>query len=115
MQFEGTGTGCIACIDQLIAHALGYVGHHPRQVIDRRVTITHEKHPYALLRPQRSTTKQYNKYKIDFNVVSLHRSISNLITLVGFVVPVSFSSMQVSPVGLNPHFSITLPEARLSK
>lgn len=40
--------------------------------------------------------------------------LSQRITRVGFVVPVSFSSMQVSPVGLKPHFSITRPEAGLS-
>lgn len=41
--------------------------------------------------------------------------LSHRITRVGFVVPVSFSSMQVSPVGTKPHFSITRPEAGLSK
>ena len=45
----------------------------------------------------------------------LQECLSQRITRVGFVVPVSFSSLQVSPVGLKPHFSITRPEAGLSK
>lgn len=45
----------------------------------------------------------------------LQECLSQRITRVGFVVPVNFSSIQVSPVGLKPHFSITRPEAGLSK